>query len=563
MTRQTLRRALATGCLVFAATAEMAAGQTYRDTRPIRGVWLRPPANLTGVGSLDENLQRFAAAGVTDLFIETFYEGLSLGRPGVFNARYSYEYLQPAIVSAARYGIRVHAWIHSGFWQFGQTGAYNFTINAPGQSQGDPAWRAISSATGQSGGDEPNWFFANLAHPGVQAKLRAYYTEIAGYTGLWGLQTDYHRYPLDDSTADSNPAPWSFDTYSRDAFKAIYGNTNDPLTKAIATGGPSGTQFNNFITWRKLQLTEACRQMKLGIDSVDPGLEFSSAMFAVPSTSKCQDWPSWSSQGLIDWLVVMAYGSSAFSITNDLTITKNASSGRRVVAGLFTDSTVGHAIMSDQLATCNSVGVQDWVFFSGPSFTNTANQSALSNFVLNTATKQRGDLNNDGYLNAADWSAFRAVYSGTPVATSSGNVRLDYQADGVINELDWALFKAQFARWHFGEDGVVDQRSLDALRACLNATQGTNSTRRHLYDLDGNAVVNYQDQLILHQLLTVALPPDLDVNKDGRVDYEDLARQGRSPIDIDRSGVIDTLDLLALERAFRIGETAAMSAAQR
>lgn len=553
--------------LVMAAGSGVAAAQTYRDTRPIRGVWTRPPDFLTGANSFETQLQNFAAAGVTDVFIETFYQGSTISAPGVFRAKFSFDYLQAAIPLAARYGIRVHSWIHSAFWQFGTTGAYNFTVNPPGDSQGDPAWRVISSATGQSGGDNANWFFANLCHPGVQQKLRAYYTELAAnYPGLWGLQTDYHRFPLDDNAGDSNPAPWSFDAYSRNSFMAIYGSANDPLTKAIATAGPSGTQYANFIAWRKAGVTEAARQMKLGIDSVDPGLEFTSAMFAVPATSKCQDWPTWASQGLIDWLVVMAYGSSTFSITNDLTITKNASAGRRVVAGLYTDSTVNHPAMQTQIDTCVAAGVQDMVFFSGPSFGVSANRTTLANFVTANSTKQRGDLNNDGYLDATDWTAFRAVYSGTPVAVNAGNTRLNYHGDSVIDEADWGAFKREFARNRFGEDGVVDQRSLSAFLACMNATQGGGGNiRKHLYDLDGNGTVTYADQVILHQLLTVTLPADTDVDRNGRTDVDDLYRQGKAAtaIDVDRSGVVDAADLRALEAAIRAGEVAAMGAEPR
>lgn len=541
-----LRTAVVSG--VAAAVALAAQGQTYRATRPIHGAWVRMPGALTGTGSVDENLQNLANAGVTDLFIDTLYYGLTVSKKGVFNSWYSGDYLKSVIISSARYGIRVHAWCESALLQYGSTGSYNFTINGAGQSEGNPAWLAISSATGQPGGDaDPNMIFANIAHPGVQAKLRAYMTELAGYPGLWGIQTDYHRFPIDDVTTDSNPAPWSFDTYSRNAFMAIYGASNDPLLKAISTSGSSGTQYTNFINWRKAGVTEAARQMKLGIDSVDPGIEFSAAMFAVPATAKCQDWASWASAGHIDWLVPMCYGSATSSITNDLTIVKNASSGKRVIAGLYTDSTSGHPTLTQQLSAINSVSVQDVVFFSGPTFTSATNRATILAWFTGTATKQRGDFNNDGYVDASDWTAFRTVYSGTPVSAGGANARYDYNADGVVNETDWTLFKQEFARWHFGEDGVVDQRSLNAFLECMNATQGS-SARRHLYDLNGDGVVNYQDQLILHQLLTVQIAPDTDVNKDGKVDIEDLYYLNQHlDRDVNRDGVIDGKDIGELE----------------
>jgi uncharacterized lipoprotein YddW (UPF0748 family) len=543
--------------------AGSASAQTYRDSRPIRGVWFRGNGAVSGTaasGGLDANLQNFANAGVTDLFLDTLYGGHSVGRAGVFRALHSTDYLQTTIINAARYGIRVHAWCESSFLAYGSTGAYNFTINPPGQSEGNPEWRVISSATGQPGGDYtiPGAVFGNLGHPGLQAKLRAYFAELATYKGLWGVQTDYHRYPLDDNSADANPAPWSFDTYSRNAFMAVYGPTNDPLTTANTTTAP---QYNNFLAWRRAGISECARQMKLGIDSVDPRVVFSVAMFAVPVTSKCSDWATWAANGYIEWLVPMCYGPSTFSITNDLTIVTRSASGRRVVAGLYTNSTTNHPTFVDQVNACNGVGVQDWVFFSGPTFTVPANVTTLAGFVTTTATKQRGDLNNDGYIDSADWNAFRAVYTGSPVPAGA-NARLDYTGDAQIDESDWTLFKREFARWRFGEDGIVDQRSLDAFLQCLNATQGA-SPRKHLYDLNGDGSVSYADQTILHQLLTSPVSPDADVNRDGVVDLADVYRQLQSPIDVNRDGVVDPADLRAAAEAARFRENVDMTIGKR
>lgn len=561
------RRSLAmvAGLAALVGGVSLAEAQTYRSTRPVRGAWLRPPSTLTGAGSLDETLQGLAAAGVTDLFLETFYWGVSTGKQGVFNARFGFDYLQSAIIMSARYGIRVHAWCESAYWQYGSTGGYNFTVNAPGQSEGNPDWKSISSTTGAGGGDgTAGQVFANLCHPGVQAKLKAYFTELAGYKGLFGIQTDYHRFALDDNTSDSNPAPWSFDTYSRNTFMAL-GNA-DPLTNAVTT---SGSEYTNFLNWRKAGVTEAARQMKLGIDSVDSGVEFSAAMFASPETAKCQDWKTWATNGYIDWLMPMAYGSTTTGIRNDLNTVKASAAGRRVIAGLYIDSTSGHPTLANQLSAANSAtgttgtGVQDWVFFSGGTFNVAANQTTLYSYITGTAQKQRGDFNDDGYIDSADWAAFRAVYNGTPVSSAGANARFNYNGDSQITESDWILFKHEFARNIFGEDGTVGQREFDAFMQCMNALQGNNPVRKHLYDFDGNGIVNYQDQLRFHQLLTTSIGDDSDVNRDGKVDIEDLYKQNQSPIDVNRDGVIDAADTAALEATLRAGELQDMSAGRR
>lgn len=525
MTTTISRRAAAAVALAgLALCADVALAQTYRTTRPVRGVYLRPPASLTGTSGLEGNLANMANAKATDLFLETLYWGVSTGKPGVFNARFGYDYLQEAIVRSARYGVRVHAWCESAYLQFGSTGAYNFTVNAPGASEGNPEWKAISATTMAGGGDGTSGqIFGNLAHPGLQAKLRNYFAELSTYPGIWGVMTDYHRYALDDNTGDANPAPWSFDTWSRNAFMAIYGAANDPLLKAITTSGSTGTQYTNFINWRKAGTTEAARQMKLGIDGEDASVEFSAAMFANPEAAKCQDWKAWATNGYIDWLCPMVYNSSTGGITSDLNTVKANAAGRRVIASLYTDSTSGHPTMSQQLTACNSatgttgVGIQDWIFFSGPTFTVVANQTTLANFVTATATKQRGDFNNDGYIDSTDWQMFTAVYSGTPVSSGGANARYNYNADGFVNETDWTLFKAEFFRWHFGESRKIGIKSLTALTQCWGGTPAIAGIK-HLFDLNGDGTVNQPDLDLT--MLQRSCPGDL--NDDGSVDDADF-----------------------------------------
>jgi hypothetical protein len=53
--------------------------------------------------------------------------------------------------------------------------------------------------------------------------------------------------------------------------------------------------------------------------------------------------------------------------------------------------------------------------------------------------------------------------------------------------------------------------------------------------------------------------PTFDVNGDGRVDVEDVHTQNRTPVDVDRNGVIDAADLAYLERAVRWQELEAMT----
>ena len=82
----------------------------------------------------------------------------------------------------------------------------------------------------------------------------------------------------------------------------------------------------------------------------------------------------------------------------------------------------------------------------------------------------------------------------------------------------------------------------------------------HLYDLTGDGQVNYSDQVVLHGLLTVELPPDLDVNLDGRVNIDDVYVQAiTNGRDVNRDGIVNSGDLDTLEAAVRGDEAETMS----
>lgn len=536
---------------------------TYRTSRPIRAVKLRPPDALTGANSFETAMQQATAAGLTDVFLETFYWGVSTGKQGVFNSRFGYDYLAQAIPIAAKYNIRVHSWLECGYWQFGSTGGYNFTVNGPGQSVGDPAWKVAHTSSTTLTGDISGQVFANLIHPGVRAKLSDYVAELAVYPGLWGMLADYCRFPVDDNTADAYPAPYSYDAWTRAAFQAVYGS--DPQVTARRT---SGAQWNNFLAWRRAGIGQTVQSMYQSVKAAQPEMVFMCDVPPAPATdsaqlAKCQDWPAWAAAGSLDKVSPMCYSSSTSAVLTEIVKTQALSSGKPLLIALALTGSSSHPSITDQMNAVKPQGVEDWVLFNADVFTDPARQSELKSWIVANATPQQGDFNNDDVIDYYDVLVFTTRYKGTPIAVTPLLARYDFNNDGWIDATDQSLFFSEFARYRFGEDGVVNQYDLDAFLACFGATGPAGSTAVHMYDLNGDGVVNYADQLILHALLTVPLAPDTDVNRDGVVDIEDLYKQNQSPIDVNRSGKIDGADLAALEAVLRANELQDMSAGRR
>lgn len=517
---------------------------------PVRGVWLRPPSS--SIATLEVYLQVLADAGVTDLFLETFYWGLATNSSDVFQDRFTFDYLAEAIRIGAKYGIRTHAWLESGYWSFGSTGQYLFA-ELP-----DAAVVHVSDPTNT--GDIPGQTFVNLGHPGVQQKLADYCTELATYPGLYGIQTDYHRFP---ANAGNNLAPWSYDAWARAEFQNQFGV--DPLFSASGPGAPF---WNQWVQFRRDGVSQAANVMHQAINaSVNPGLAFSAAIFATADTSasqfsKLQEWPVWANNDYIEWVVPMAYGLSTSSIGNDLSITLSKAGDNRVVAGLAILTNATRPSIPDQLATARNLGIDDFILFSGQTLIDNASmRSDLINWLIVQANPIIGDFDGDRQIDPGDFAQFSGAYQGTPVQANPLNARFDLNNDGWIDEQDYQFLRSLFARWRFGDDGVVDELDLQALLNCWTGPgPGTPVLTRHLYDLDHDGDVDYDDQLILHTYLTVDIGPDADVNRDGVIDVDDLHMQTTSPIDVNRDGLVDGDDTRALELIIRAGEIDDMAA---
>jgi len=551
-----------------------------RLTRPIRGAWLRPPTSLA---TLDTTVAQLAAAGITDLFLETLYWGQDTGTTGVFPARFgtASDYLAGAITTCARHGVRVHAWCETGYLDFG--------FNPSAILAANPGWvvkhrdPAVTTT-----GDQANQRFVNLGNPGVRTVLNDYFGELAGrYPGLEGIQADYHFFPL----AGTGLAPWSFDIWARSAYQARYGV--DPITEVGLTGSSPSARW---LTWNRDNVTEALRQLRVAVRAEQSTMPMSAVAFADWSgtfhTSKMIDLPSWSRRTETDLFFVMSYftgtnQTAIDNIANDIVRGQAAAPGRRVIAGLANFTSSPRPTVTQQLNAAKGKNVEDFAWFEANTFiANPTMLTMLRTWIDTSATPQRGDVNKDGFIDARDLAAMVALLAtanppGTPIAITVGNARFDVDASSSITAADMTRLTTEFRRYKFGEDGIVDGRDLARIIACYPsgnpftaapASPPLASVLLHLWDLTGDGVVNYDDLLIAHAALSnrSSIAPDADANADGAVNIEDVYTQygpmpaagnttQRRPRDVNRDGVIDALDGAALGDLVRAGESLSMS----
>lgn len=520
--------------------------------RPVRGVWLRPPSTIAAYESIVSTL---ADAGIRDIFLETFYWGLATNDSSVFQPRFTYDYLREAIDVSAKYGVKVHAWLETGYWGFQSTADYILNDN--------PEWMVTDINGVPRQGDIAQQTFVNLGHPEVQAMLGAYVEELAAIPGLEGIHIDYHRFPIDRDTSDAFPAPYSYDLYSTLQFQAL--GFGPPQITARFPGDPD---WNAWVSYHRAAIGQAVNVMNQSRLAVEPGSMFSGAIFASAISSstqlsKMQDWPSWAANDYLQNIVPMAYGPSSFAIRTDIRLALNNASGQRVIAGLALTGTSPHPDVATQLGAIAAEDVFDFVFFEANHFiSNPSERTALTFWINNTAPVQPGDFDRNGDIDARDIDLFDDFYpGGEPVRTNGFTRPFDLNDDGFIDETDREVLLLTFRIARFGQDGVVNQRDLDALLLSFTGPgDGTPpSAILHLYDLDGDNDVDDDDRLFFHTLLTEPLECLADVSGDGAVNGLDFGawlgafNAGAATADQNTDGQINGLDFGAWLANFNAG----------
>lgn len=528
-----------------------AAAQTFVRERPIQGAWVRPPSSLS---RLDVILDQMADAGFTDLYLETFYHGLASNRSTVFRPRFTFDYLDEAILRAARRGIRVHAWLESAYWDFGGLGSYLLDEH--------PEWKVVDHLGRTDIGDQPGQRFVNIGIPGVQGMLGAYCAELAtDLGGLWGIQTDYHRLPLDNDGSDGQPAPFSYDAWTVAEFERRTGLAAPTVYNP--TAGSAWTLFRDF---QRERIAEAARAMHDAIVAVDPGVQFSAAIFAAAPTdtgqvSKMQDWPRMTAGGYLPVVVPMAYGSSTSSIRNDLRITVRDAAGAKVVAGLAVINPASRPSIGTQLGGVYGEGLDSFIVFEANALVDEPGvRDAAAAAIASSAPYLSADLDRDRDVDAHDLAAYEAAFAGAYAGQrirAFGNLRpLDTTLDTWLDLDDLEEMRAQFRAFRFGTDGVVTGKELEVVRRSF--TPAGQTFPRHLYDLDGDGLVGCEDLRAARRLADPSVPlgENPDANRDGSLDVLDILAffelfgSGAEPGDVDGSGVRDIFDILAYFEVF-------------
>lgn len=307
----------------FAILLFIFAAQTRAQTR---AVWVRPFINadeetrkdaVKGREFIRKELEQIRSARLDTVYLEVFWDGYTIypskiapTRPaslkyGIADERgKSWDALKVYAEEAAKFGVKVHAWIHV-FHQ------WNTNLGGTEKSpifSAHPEWMMLDAKgsplvkTEAEGVNRDIYkVFISPSNKEVRKYLRNVVAELAkNYPQLGGIQWDYIRYPLQtaETAYDYNPLTLAL-------FRKETGL--DALKLSPKT---TPKEWRAWQDWKTLQVTEVVRELARVVRSRQPKWEISSAVFPGFEENlrvKQQDWKTWSEKGYIDALLPMLY----------------------------------------------------------------------------------------------------------------------------------------------------------------------------------------------------------------------------------------------------------------
>ena len=298
---------------------------------------------LTSEESISKMVEQIVETNSNMIFVQVsgrgdaYFQSDILPRAeGLAHQSEQFDPLQSVIEKAHQQGLQVHAWIN-----------IYFIWSAPIQPQSKkhvfhqhPEWMVYTDE-GKSLLDyeRPNktgieGVFLSPGHPGVQEWVANVIDEIVTRYDVDGIHLDYIRYP--NSETDLNPE-------TRIRFKQKY--SIDPIQlfqKRDVVEGTFGVEEivgldSLWHQWRCQQVTETVQKIRRRIESIRPEVKLSAAVkpnYDLAVRRFGQDWREWAQDGLLDFIVVMAYSPNTDVVVQQIEAALHIVQGGYLFAGL-------------------------------------------------------------------------------------------------------------------------------------------------------------------------------------------------------------------------------------
>lgn len=286
---------LAPALMLLACHAKLGdPSQAVGKSTPVRGVWLTNVAStaLDSRENIREAVRLCDELGFNTIFVVTWNRGYTLYPSKVLESvtgdlidpRFAgRDPLQELVEEAKEAGIGVHAW-----FEFGFAASYEDSTGGP-LIKAKPHWASLDASGRLTEKNEFQWM--NAFHPEVQAFIKSLVLEVIENYDVHGIQGD-DRLP-------ALPSNGGYDEFTR----GLYAKEH--------TGEmpPADYQDSAWIKWRSGKLNSFLAGLVKDVRSKKPGVIISMAPSIYPWSEEnyLQDWPTWVSTGLVDWIIPQVY----------------------------------------------------------------------------------------------------------------------------------------------------------------------------------------------------------------------------------------------------------------
>lgn len=305
----------------------------------VKGTWVRPVE--TNQHQIEKTVERMYNAGITDIFLETYYHGKTiypseyLKNNGVIYQReefVGFDPLQIWINEAHKRNMKLHIWFESFY-----VGNDNPQTTPNHILKVYPMWSNkrlmnYDSEVPVSSLSEHNGYFLDPANIQVQTFLLGIIEEILTKYKPDGINLDYIRYPqtVDPSFSNYAQMNWGYTQVARDEFKAMYGL--DPIDIQYGTG-----DWELWSLYRQNQISEFLinvRKLTQNTNTLLTTVIFPDLKKSM--TTKMQNWKVWSMNNYIDGvtpLILTGDKNTAVMLMRD--VANNTSNYTKIYPGIF------------------------------------------------------------------------------------------------------------------------------------------------------------------------------------------------------------------------------------
>lgn len=320
------------------------------------GVWHRPNPRETerDLGEVCHLLDRFSRAGITAVFLESFFHGMTIfktdrvpyyrGFEGRTYGEYP-DYLTAFVTEAGKRGIDVHAWVQD--FYVGCNDDEQIMLDHPDwllrTQSGDIRHKTEGAGFG-------GYIFLDPANPEVRSFLVGLYDEMLTHVpAIRGLNLDYIRYPISDINESTDSG---YTEVSMDIFARRHGLTLDPenkresLVRIINERG----LLPEWVAHRAYFITDFVKSVRSMLLENHPGKLISTAVFPEPDISymlKKQAISVWLDKGYLDFVTPMVYFFESDKVYSAVAGIKSRCKDALCYSGLYTTY---HSQSTDELA---------------------------------------------------------------------------------------------------------------------------------------------------------------------------------------------------------------------